>query len=143
MSVRLIVALRASLVALGDRDDRSGFRFPWTLGLGRSPAAVSDSLPYIVTIDVAGGDRGLDAAVKDASSLYKLIKDAPPDGESLARRATNDFAPLIDALWGAGYYNATVTIAIDGAALTIASSDIAAFARAADAIATAPSSRSP
>ena len=45
----------------------------------------------------------------------------------------SDFAPVIDALWGAGYYNATVTIAIDRASLAIGSSDIAAFARAAEA----------
>ena len=71
-------------------------------------------------------------SVKDASSLYSLRKDAPPDGEALARRAQGDFAPVIDALWGAGYYNASVTIAIDGAALAIGSSDIAAFSRAAE-----------
>ena len=133
VSVRLIVALAASVVALGDRDTAQAFDFLGLWGSDEAPPPVSrTALPYIVTIDVAGGDRGLTRAVKDASSLYKLIKDAPPDGESLARRATSDFAPLIDALWGAGYYNATVTIAIDGAALTIASSDIAAFARAAE-----------
>ena len=70
--------------------------------------------------------------MKDASSLYSLRKDAPPDGEALARRAQSDFAPVIDALWGAGYYNAVVTIAIDGASLAIGSSDIAAFSRAAE-----------
>ena len=70
--------------------------------------------------------------MRDASSLYSLRKDAPPDGEALARRAQSDFAPVIDALWGAGYYNASVTIAIDGAALAIGSSDIAAFSRAAE-----------
>ena len=85
-----------------------------------------------MTIDVAGGDSALENAVKDASSLYKLRQDAPPDGDALARRAERDFVPIIDALWGAGYYNATVTIAIGGASLTIGSSDIAAFARAAE-----------
>ena len=71
--------------------------------------------------------------MRDASSLYSLRKDAPPDGEALARRAESDFAPVIDALWGAGYYNAAVTISIDRASLAIGSSDIAAFARAAEA----------
>src|SRR6202044_1707473 len=42
------------------------------------------------------------------------------------------FAPVIDALWGAGYYNASATISIDSASLAIGSSDIAAFARAAE-----------
>src|SRR6202021_3900870 len=68
----------------------------------------------------------------NASALYSLRKYAPADGEALARRAQSDFAPVIDALWGAGYYNAAVTISIDGAALAIGSSDIAAFSRAAE-----------
>ena len=71
-------------------------------------------------------------AVKDASSLYKLRKDAPPDGDALARRAESDFGPIIDAMWGAGYYNAMVTISIDRASLSILSSDIAGFARVAE-----------
>ena len=81
---------------------------------------------------MAGDDRGIRNAVTDASSLYRLRKDAPPDGEALARRAAGDFVPVIDALWGAGYYNATVTISLGAASLTVASSDVAAFARAAD-----------
>jgi translocation and assembly module TamA len=40
--------------------------------------------------------------------------------------------PVIDALWGAGYFNATVTISLGAASLTIASSDVAAFASAAE-----------
>ena len=84
------------------------------------------------TVEVAGGASGLKNAAKDASSLYRLRKDAPPDGEALARRAQSDFAPVIDALWGAGYYNATATIAIDRASLSVGSHDIAAFARAAE-----------
>ena len=71
-------------------------------------------------------------AIKDASSLYKLRTDPPPDGDALARRAQGDFGPIIDAMWGAGYYDAAVTISIDRASLTIQSSDIAGFARAAD-----------
>ena len=70
--------------------------------------------------------------MKDASSLWKLRQDAPPDGDALARRATGDFVPVIDALWGLGYYNAAVTISIDHASLTIGSSDIGAFSRAAE-----------
>jgi translocation and assembly module TamA len=85
-----------------------------------------------VTIDLAGGDKALTNVVRDASSLYKLRQDAPPDGDALARRAMANFVPVIDALWGAGYYNATVTISIDHASLTIGSSDIGAFSRAAE-----------
>ena len=85
-----------------------------------------------MTIDVEGGDSGLKNGVMDASSVYKLRKDAPPDGDALARRAQSDFGPIIDAMWGAGYYDATVTISIGSASLSILSGDIAAFARAAE-----------
>ena len=70
--------------------------------------------------------------MKDASSLYSLRQEAAPDGDALARRAMRDFAPVVDALWGAGYYNASVTITIDHASLTIGAADIAAFSRAAE-----------
>jgi translocation and assembly module TamA len=133
LSVRLIVALAASVVAFGDRDTAQAFDFFGLWGAEETAPPVSRAaLPYIVMIDVAGGDRALTNAVKDASSLYKLRKDAPPDGEALARRAASDFAPVIDALWGAGYYNARVTISLGAASLTIASSDVAVFARAAE-----------
>ena len=83
-----------------------------------TPPPVSRSaISYSVTIDVAGGDSALVNAVRDASSLWSLRQDAPPDGEALARRAMRDFVPVIDALWGDGYYNATVTISIDRASL--------------------------
>ena len=62
-----------------------------------------------MTIDVAGGDKALVNAVKDASSLWKLRQDAPPDGDALARRAMHEFVPVIEALWGDGDYNAAVT----------------------------------
>ena len=110
------------------------FDFFGLFGSDDTPPAVSrTAIPYSFTVQVAGDVSGLKDSVRDASSLYSLRKDAPPDGEALARRAQSDFAPVIDALWGAGYYNASVTIAIDGASLAIGSSDIAAFARAAEA----------
>ena len=101
-------------------DCRRGFRFLWLLRPGRKPPEVSRaSIPYALTVEVAGDPSGLKDAVRDASSLYSLRKDAPPDGEALARRAQGGFAPVIHALWGAGYYNAGVTIAIDRAGLAI------------------------
>ena len=110
------------------------FDFFGFFGSDDTPPPVSRaSIPYTLTVQVAGDDSALKSGIRDASSLYSLRKDAPGDGEALARRAESDFGPIIDALWGAGYYNANVTISIDGATLPIASSDIAAFARAAEA----------
>jgi translocation and assembly module TamA len=132
--VRVVVALAASSVALEAPDGARAFDFFGLWSSGESAPAVSrDAVSYAVTIDLNGGDGGLKNAVTDASSLYRLRSDAPPDGEALARRAQGDFGPIIDALWGAGYYNAVVTISIGQTSLTIVSTDIAAFARAAEA----------
>ncbi len=137
LGVRFMVAL-ASLATLDMPDPARAFDFSSIdfFGLWSSretaPPVSPKAISYTVTIDVAGADSGLANAVKDASSLYKLRQDAPPDGDALARRAELDFVPVIDALWGAGYYNAAVTISIDRTNLTIGSSDIAAFARAAE-----------
>ena len=131
--VRLVVALAASVIVISDWTVAQAFDLFGIFGSDDTPPAVSrTAIPYTVTVEVAGDASGLKDAVKDASSLYRLRKDAPPDGEALARRAQSDFAPVVDALWGAGYYNAAVTIVIGSASLAIGSSDIAAFARAAE-----------
>ena len=56
------------------------------------PLATS-ALPYVVSFEIVAGDNALVATARDASSLYKLRKDAPPDGDALARRSAKDFAP--------------------------------------------------
>jgi translocation and assembly module TamA len=134
LSARLIVALAASVIVFSDRTAAQAFDFFGLFGSDDTPPPVSRaSIPYTLTVEVAGDDSALKSAARDASSLYSLRKDAPADGEALARRAESDFAPVIDALWGAGYYNAAVTISIDRASLAIGSSDIAAFSSAAEA----------
>ena len=133
-SLRLIAAFAATVIVFSDWTIAEAFDFFGLFGSDDTPPPVSRAaIPYTFTVQVSGDISGLKDSVRDASSLYSLRKDAPADGEALARRAQSDFAPIIDALWGAGYYNAAVTISIDGASLTIASSDIAAFARAAEA----------
>ena len=131
--VRFVVALVAAMIACSHRDSAQAFDFFGLWGSDESPPPVSrTAISYAVTIDIDGGEGGLKNSVTDASSLYKLRKDPPPDGDALARRAESDFGPIIDAAWGAGYYNATVTISIDRASLSILSDDIAAFASAAE-----------
>ena len=125
----LVVALAASVIAFNAR----AFDFFGLWGSDETPPPVSrTAISYAVTIEVEDGDTALKNAVTDTSSLYKLRKDPPPDGDALARRAESDFGPIVDAMWGAGYYDATVTISIDRANLSILSSDIASFARAAE-----------
>src|SRR5215218_2070899 len=74
------------------------------------------ALPYKVEFKITGDDR-VESALQESSSLYKLRQDAPPDGETLVQRVQADFAPLIDALWGAGYYNARVIVLVAGVPL--------------------------
>ena len=133
LSIGLVVALVACVIVIDDWTVAQAFDFFGLFGSDDTPPPVSrTAIPYILTVEVTGDDSALKSAVRDASSLYRLRKDAPADGEALARRAESDFAPIIDALWGAGYYNANVKISIDSATLPIASTDIAAFARAAE-----------
>ncbi len=133
LSVQLIVALAASVVAFGGQDTAQAFDFFGLWGSDDTPPPVSrTAISYSLTIDVEGGNGGVKSAVQDGSSLYKLRRDAPPDGQALARRAASDFGPLIDALWGMGYYNATVTVSLGAATLSITSSDVGAFARTAE-----------
>ena len=121
------------MVACSDRESARAFDFFGLFGSDESPPPVSrTAISYALTIDVAGGDKALKNAVEDASSLYQLRKDAPPDGDALARRAESDFGPIIDAMWGAGYYDPAVTISIGRASLSILTSDIAGFSRAAE-----------
>ena len=82
------------MVACSDRDSARAFDFFGLFGSDESPPPVSrTAISYAVTIDVVGGDKALKNAVEDASSLYKLRKDAPPDGDALARRASERFRP--------------------------------------------------
>ena len=78
------------------------------------PAVSSTAVSYSVAIDVQGGDGAIASAVQDVSTLHALRKDAPPDGDALARRARSDLDAIVEALWGLGYYNATVSIAVGG-----------------------------
>jgi translocation and assembly module TamA len=133
VNMRFVVALAAAMIACSDGDSVQAFDFFGLWGSDETPPPVSrTAISYAVTVDIEGGDGALKTAVTDASSLYKLRKDPPPDGDALARRAESDFGPIIDAMWGAGYYDAAVTISIDRASMSILSTDIAGFAHAAD-----------
>jgi translocation and assembly module TamA len=122
------------IALMGLTSEAVAFDFFGLWGSDDTPPPISkDAIPYTVTFQVAGDDKDVASAAQDASALYKLRKDAPPDGDALARRAAKDFAPLIDALWAKGYYDAGATIQLRGAVLKIGDTETAAFARAAEA----------
>ena len=101
----------------------------------RPPAANPDTLPYALSFDLgdADGAKALTRSLQDASLLYRLRQDAPPDGETLARRMAADLNPLVDALWSQGYFNAEIAITVDGAALRVGQEPGAALVRVLEA----------
>lgn len=99
------------------------------------PAASASTLPYQLSFDLgdAGDAKALSRSLQDASLLYRLRQDAPPDGETLTRRMAADLNPLVDALWSQGYFNAELAIMVDGVALRPGQEPGAALVRAAEA----------
>jgi translocation and assembly module TamA len=85
----------------------------------RLPEPSPTALPYEVSFDVPGAGSDIVPALRDASTLWRLRADAPPDADALVRRAAADLPRLVDALWGAGHYNAIVTVEIAGAPLRL------------------------
>ena len=80
------------------------------------PIPSAGSLPYTVTIQGIDNDDVL-KALKDTSTLYRLRREAPPDGEGIVRRAEEDLRRLSDAISGFGYYGGRVSIHVDGVIL--------------------------
>jgi translocation and assembly module TamA len=94
------------------------------------PAPSPTALPYAARV-TGTDDSDVLTAVQDASVLYRLRQEAPPDGEGLVRRAEADLAKLTDVLSGYGYYQGRVEIRIDG--VPVATGRTEAAVRAAEA----------
>lgn len=90
------------------------------------------TLPYALQFDLgdASDAKALTRSLQDASLLYRLRQDAPPDAETLARRMAVDLNPLVDALWSQGYFNAELALVVDGVALKVGAEPDAALVRA-------------
>jgi translocation and assembly module TamA len=106
--------------------------FGWLRGGRDAPPPPSpQALPYSLDIVVGGDDSDLKQTLKDASTLQSLQSDPPPDAAALVSRAEADLPRLIDALWGAGYYNARITINVAGVPMVLQASRREAATRAA------------
>jgi len=120
-----------ALAALCGQADRA-YAFSFFGLFGDDPPKPSPTtLPYKIDF-AAKGDDDVVAALEDSSSFYKLRQDSPPDGASLVQRLGADFAPMLDALWGAGYYNARLTATVGGTELRLDQDHDEAAARTAD-----------
>ncbi|MGO4572472.1 autotransporter assembly complex protein TamA [Microvirga sp. 2TAF3] len=118
-AVSLSACLLACAVALKSCEARA-FDFFGLFGSNdKPPAASPNALPYSLTFELSGDRKAVEQALKDSSELYRLRQEPPLEGDSLIRRAEADFGPMLDALWGAGYYNATLVFDIGGSILKI------------------------
>lgn len=97
------------------------FDFFGLLGSAAPPPPSPTTLPYRVEF-VISGDESVKSALEESSNFYKLRLDPPPDAESLVRRLEADFASMLDALWGEGYYNATILVSIGGTEMPLGTS---------------------
>ncbi len=129
------VAMLAAEAPAARAFDLSSLDIFGLFGSKEAPPPVSaTTLPYELRFDLGNAPdaSALTRTLQDASLLHRLRQDAPPDGETLARRAAADINPLLDALWAQGYFNAQVSIAVDGVAVTAAGEPPPGLARAAE-----------
>lgn len=108
----------------------AAFDFFGLFGSAPPPEPTPTTLPYEVTFDIKG-DESVERALQESSSLYQLRRDPPPDAPSLAQRLEADFGPMIDSLWGEGYYDARVSAAIGATQVPLGQDRGEAAARAA------------
>lgn len=102
-------------------------------GSKEEPPPVSPkTLPYKIIFTNGKVSSDLKTALRDISVLNKLLKEAPPDGDTLVARAEADLPRLIDALWGNGHYAGKVTIEIAGVPIEYGSNRGRAAALAAE-----------
>lgn len=127
---RLALIIVGSLACAACASRAGAFEFFGLFG-DDLPAPSATALAYEVTFE-ATGDGSVTSPMQQVSNLYQLRKDAPPDGSTLVARAEADFAPLVDALWSQGYYNARVTIFVADQPLSIGQGREGPAARAAN-----------
>src|SRR5262249_1176357 len=101
--------------------DALAFDFFGPFGKETPPAPSATTLPYQVEFLIEG-DESVRSAMQVSSNFYKRRQDPPPDAESLVQRLEADFAPMIDALWSEGYYNATIRASIGGTGIPLGNS---------------------
>ncbi|TXM70916.1 outer membrane protein assembly factor [Methylobacterium sp. WL12] len=127
-------AVLSSIVAAGlslSAAPAAAFDLFGLFGSEEEPLAPSAAaLPYALKIQ-GTDDSDLEKTLEDTSTLHRLRREPPPDGEGLVRRAEADIRRLPDALSGYGYYAGRVTVRIEEVVLGGEASLIAA-ARAAE-----------
>jgi translocation and assembly module TamA len=107
-ALTVAVATTAMLGVIGPASPQSFFA-DWFGHVDAPPAPGMTGLSYSVEVDT-GGDSALKTLMESVSSVRRLQKEAQPTGESIVSLIEADWPRLVDALWSAGYYNATVRV---------------------------------
>ncbi len=106
------------------------------LGSDDPPPVSATALSYRLEVAARTADGKTDSAaeqaLRDASATYRLRQEPPQDGDGLVRRLQADINPMLDALWGLGYYNAEIDVTVDGIAVARDEAGLAAAARRAE-----------
>jgi translocation and assembly module TamA len=108
---RLLIVFNIVVAAAFAPRAALAFDFLGLFGSDEPPPPSPTTLPYRVEFVTRGSDGVIDS-VQDASSLFKLRHDPPSDEGALVQRINADFAPMTDALWALGYYNARFFVSI-------------------------------
>ncbi len=94
------------------------------------PAPTPETLPYQVEFNA--GESATAGILRDTSDLYRLRLEPPPNGDGLARRVEADLPRLLDALWGEGYYDASIRAVVAGQTIDMSGKGRDSAALAAD-----------
>lgn len=108
-------SLTAIICALGvSTPPAYGFDFFGLFGGDEKAEPSKDTVAYDVTFSGLDDDSNVEQTLKDASNSWPLRVESPAAGAGLTRRIVADYAKLKDALWGSGYYNASVRASVAG-----------------------------
>ncbi|MDZ7905747.1 MAG: autotransporter assembly complex family protein [Cypionkella sp.] len=81
----------------------------WILGAA-APAFALDKVRF----DVEGGDKALTSVLQDASLLAQYARGSKLPAQDLIAKARAEYARLLDALYGQGYYGGEISVLVDG-----------------------------
>ena len=117
MGGKILLAASAIVLSCGvGVSSAQAFDFFGLFGSGDEPPAAESVDAIVYDVEFEGvEDSDLERSLQDASLLYRLRDDPPPDAESVLRRAEADLSRITEALWAFGYYDGQVSILVDGA----------------------------
>src|SRR6218665_2178902 len=76
-------------------------------------AVIADPQPYTADL-VTGAPDGLEATIRNASSLLGNAAEPASGAAGLLARARGDYKRILGALYNEGYYGGTISILVGG-----------------------------